>query len=198
MSEPLTEAKSLFKSIRVTLAVAGVIALIAGIVLLVWPIKSAVIVTAIFASYLVVAGLVYVGLGIFSSAKGGWARVGHIVLGLLYIAAGVIAFFNLNAAAATLAFVVVIFIGVSWIVDGIVALTLLGSDGSRVWTVLYAILSIVAGIIVIVAPLESALILWVFLGVSLVVLGIVQIVRAITIGKDAKNLAAAVQPGPAS
>ena len=58
MSEPLTEAKSLFKSIRVTLAVAGVIALIAGIVLLVWPIKSAVIVTAIFASYLVVAGLV--------------------------------------------------------------------------------------------------------------------------------------------
>ena len=47
---------------------------------------SAVIVTAIFASYLVVAGLVYVGLGIFSSAKGGWARVGHIVLGLLLYA----------------------------------------------------------------------------------------------------------------
>ncbi len=81
MSEPLTQAKSLFKSIRVSLAVAGVLALLAGIVLLVWPVKSAVIVTAIFASYLVIAGLVYIGLGIFSGAKGGWARVGHIVLG---------------------------------------------------------------------------------------------------------------------
>ncbi|GAA1148490.1 hypothetical protein MOX01_21490 [Microbacterium oxydans] len=198
MSEPLAEAKSLFKSIRVTLAVAGVLALIAGIVLLVWPVKSAVIVTAIFASYLIVAGLVYVGLGIFSSAKGGWARVGHIVLGLLYIAAGVIAFFNLNVAAATLAFVVVIFIGVSWIVDGIVALSLLGSDGSRVWTVLYAILSIVAGIIVLFSPLIAGFAFWLLLGISLVVLGIIQIVRAITLGRDAKEYVSAVQGGATS
>jgi uncharacterized membrane protein HdeD (DUF308 family) len=198
MSDPLaTSASSLFKSIRITLAVSGVIALLTGIVLLVWPGKSLGVITGIFAVYLVIAGLVYIGLGIFSAAKGGWARVGHIVLGLLYIVAGVIAFTNLRETGTFLAFVIVIFIGVSWIIDGVVSLTLLGSDGSRVWTLLFALLSIVAGIIVIVAPLESALILWVFLGVSLVVLGIVQIVRAITIGKDAKNLAAAVQPDPA-
>ena len=149
MSDPLaTEAKSLFKSIRVVLAVSGAIALIAGIVLLVWPLKSAVIVTGIFATYLVIAGLVYIGLGIFSKVKGGWARVGHIVLGLVYIVAGVIAFANLGVAAATLALVVVIFIGISWIVDGVVALSLLGQDGSRVWTLLYALLSIIAGIVV--------------------------------------------------
>ncbi|MCE0507851.1 MULTISPECIES: HdeD family acid-resistance protein [Microbacterium] len=198
MSEPLTEAKSLFKSIRISLAVAGVLALVAGIVLLVWPVKSAVIVTAIFASYLVVAGLVYIGLGIFSSAKGGWARVGHIVLGLLYVAAGIIAFFNLNAAAATLAFVVVIFIGISWIVDGVVALTLLGSDGSRVWTVLYALLSIVAGIIVLFSPLIAGFAFWLLLGISLIVLGIIQIVRAFTLGKDEKEYVAAVQGDTAS
>ncbi|MCK8466035.1 DUF308 domain-containing protein [Microbacterium sp. KSW4-16] len=198
MSEPLAEAKSLFKSIRISLAVAGVLALVAGIVLLVWPVKSAVIVTAIFASYLVVAGLVYIGLGIFSSAKGGWARVGHIVLGLLYVAAGIIAFFNLNAAAATLAFVVVIFIGISWIVDGVVALTLLGSDGSRVWTVLYALLSIVAGIIVLFSPLIAGFAFWLLLGISLIVLGIIQIVRAFTLGKDEKEYVAAVQGDTAS
>lgn len=198
MSEPLTQAKSLFKSIRISLAVAGVLALVAGIVLLVWPVKSAVIVTAIFASYLVVAGLVYIGLGIFSSAKGGWARVGHIVLGLLYVAAGIIAFFNLNVAAATLAFVVVIFIGVSWIVDGVVALTLLGSDGSRVWTVLYAILSIIAGIIVLFSPLIAGFAFWLLLGISLIVLGIIQIVRAFTLGKDEKEYIAAVQGDPVS
>ncbi|AVL97135.1 DUF308 domain-containing protein [Microbacterium paraoxydans] len=186
MSEALAETKSFFKSIRVALAVSGVLALLAGIALLVWPVKSAVIVTAIFASYLVVAGVVYIGLGIFSRAKGGWSRVGHIVLGLLYIVAGVIAFFNLNVAAATLALVVVIFIGVSWIVDGVVALSLLGSDGSRVWTVIYAILSIIAGIIVLFSPAIAGFALWLLLGIALVVLGIVQIIRAITLGKDEK------------
>lgn len=186
MSEAVAETKSFFKSIRVALAVSGVLALLAGIALLVWPVKSAVIVTAIFASYLIVAGVVYIGLGIFSRAKGGWSRVGHIVLGLLYIVAGVIAFFNLNVAAATLALVVVIFIGVSWIVDGVVALSLLGSDGSRVWTLIYAILSIIAGIIVLFSPVIAGFALWLLLGISLVVLGIVQIIRAITLGKDEK------------
>ena len=186
MSEAVAETKSFFKSIRVALAVSGVLALLAGIALLVWPVKSAVIVTAIFASYLIVAGVVYIGLGIFSRAKGGWSRVGHIVLGLLYIVAGVIAFFNLNVATATLALVVVIFIGVSWIVDGVVALSLLGSDGSRVWTLIYAILSIIAGIIVLFSPVIAGFALWLLLGISLVVLGIVQIIRAITLGKDEK------------
>lgn len=191
MSEALTEAKSLFKSIRVALAVSGALALIAGIVLLVWPVKSAVIVTGIIASYLIIAGVVYAGLGIFSGSKGGWARVGHIVLGILYVVAGVIAFANLPAATLTLAYVTVIFIGVSWIIDGVVALTLLNSDGSKVWTILYAILGIVAGVIVIFSPLLAAVTLWWILAISLVVLGIIQIVRAITLGKDAKNLAQA-------
>lgn len=193
MTEPLAEAKTFFKSIRITLAVSGALALIAGIVLLVWPVKSAVIITAIFASYLVVAGLVYIGLGIFSGARGGWSRVGHIVLGLLYIVAGVIAFANLGVAAATLAFIVVIFIGVSWIIDGIVSLSLLGKDGSRVWTLLYALLSIVAGIFVLFSPLIAGFTFWLLLGISLVVLGLVQIIRAITIGKDAKEFVAAAR-----
>ncbi|KJQ55861.1 hypothetical protein RS85_00338 [Microbacterium sp. SA39] len=148
--------------------------------------KSAVIVTAIFATYLIIAGLVYIGLGIFSGAKGGWSRVGHIVLGLVYIVAGVIAYANLGAAATTLALIVVIFIGISWIVDGVVSLSLLGRDGSRVWTLLYALLSIIAGVIVIFSPVIAGLAFWLLLGISLVVLGIVQIVRAITLGKDEK------------
>ncbi|HWK77584.1 MULTISPECIES: HdeD family acid-resistance protein [unclassified Microbacterium] len=189
MSESLTEAKSLFKSIRVTLAVSGAIALIAGIVVLAWPLKTAFIVTGIIASYLVIAGLVYIGLGIFSGKKGGWARIGHIVLGLLYIVAGVVAFTNLAAATVTLAVVTAVFLGVSWIFDGIVALTLLNKDGSKAWTILYAILSIAAGVIVLFAPLLAAAALWWVLGIAMVVLGIMQIVRAITLGRDEQTIA---------
>ena len=190
MSESLTTTKSLFKSIRITLAVSGAIALIAGIVLLVWPLKTAVLVTGIIASYLIIAGLVYIGLGIFSGKKGGWARIGHIVLGLLYIVAGVVAFLNLTAATITLAFITAIFLGVSWIVDGVVALSLLNKDGSKAWTIIYAILSIAAGVIVIFSPLLAAVALWWVLGITLVVLGIIQIVRAITLGRDEKSFAA--------
>lgn len=193
MSDALSEAKSTFSSLRLTLALSGVVALVAGVVVLVWPGKSAVIVTGILAAYLIIAGIVYIGLGIFSAKGGGWARAGHIVLGLLYIVAGVIAFTNLAAAAATLAVVVVVFVGVSWIIDGIVSLTLLGTDSARVWTLLYAILSIIAGIYVLFNVLVAGLALWIFLGVSLVVLGVAQIVRAITIGRDAKRIVADVK-----
>lgn len=187
MSESLTGSTSLLKSIRITLAVSGALALIAGIVLLIWPIKTAEIITAIFAFYLVVAGLVYIGLGVFAGGRGGWSRVGHIALGLLYVVAGVIAFLNLPAAAATLALVVVIFIGISWIVDGVVSLSLLGQDGSKVWTLLYAVLSIVAGVFVLFSPLVAGLAFWLLLGISLVALGIVQLVRAITLGRETRT-----------
>lgn len=190
MSAPLAEAKSLFKSIRITLAISGAIALIAGIVLLVWPLKTAVLVTGIIAAYLIVAGIVYVGLGIFSGKNRGWARIGHIVLGLLYIVAGVIAFVNLQAATISLALITAIFLGISWIIDGVVSLTLLNKDGSKAWTIIYAILSIVAGVIVLFSPLLAAVALWWVLGITLVVLGIIQIVRAITLGKDEKEIAA--------
>jgi uncharacterized membrane protein HdeD (DUF308 family) len=119
------------------------------------------------------------------------------VLGLLYIVAGVIAFANLGAAAAALALIVVIFIGISWIIDGVVSLSLLGQDGSRVWTLLYAILSIVAGVFVLFSPLVAGFTFWLLLGISLVVLGLVQIVRAITIGKEAKGVPATVREGTA-
>jgi len=185
MSEPFAEAKSLVKSVRAFLLISGVVALVAGIVLLIWPAKTAVVVTGIFAVYLVVGGIVYLALGIFSGSGGGWVRAGHILLGLLYIVAGVIAFTNLNAATVTLAFVVAIFIGVSWIFEGFVALTLLGSDGTKAWTVLYALLSIVAGIVVLFSPMYAAAVLWIILGISAVALGVVQIARGIALGRAA-------------
>lgn len=184
MTDALTRPHSVSRSIRIALAISGTLALLAGIVLLVWPIKSAVIITGIFASYLVVAGLVYIGLAIFSGRNRGWARLGHILLGGLYVIGGVIAFANLTAAAATLALVVVLFIGIGWIVDGVVALTLLGRDGSRVWTLLYAVLSVVAGVAVLALGFAAVPFFWIILTASLIALGLVQLVRAITLGRN--------------
>lgn len=167
---------------RTILGVSGLVALIAGILVLVWPGHTATLLVWILAIYAVVAGLVYLGIGIFSKTMGGWKRVGHIVLGVLYVIAGIIAFVNTQQTKIWLAVFIAIFVGIMWIIEGIVTLTNLGASPSRGWSIFFGILSIVAGIILLSSPLWGALILavfvWLYVGISLVVLGIVQIVRA--------------------
>ncbi|GAB3387255.1 HdeD family acid-resistance protein [Humibacter soli] len=179
MSAESPAAKTAVNGIRTAFGVGGLIALIVGILILVWPGHTATVLTAIIAIYAIVGGLVYAGLGIFSKSMGGWARVGHIILGVIFIIAGVIALTNLTHTTAWLAVFIGILVGILWIVEGIVALTTLGASASKGWTVFFAILSIVAGIILLFSPLYIVA-LWWLLGIALVVLGIVQIVRAFT------------------
>lgn len=169
--------------IRTALGLGGVLSIILGILILAWPGKTAMVVTAIIAIYAIIAGLVYAGLGIFASGKGGWARIGHIVLGVLFIAAGIIAFLNLGATTAWLAVFLGILVGVLWIIEGIVALSTLGDAPSKGWTIFFAIISILAGITLLFSPLWGAVVLWWLLGISAIVLGIIQVFRAFSFGK---------------
>jgi len=184
MSTASEAEKSAVNGIRTALGIGGVLALIVGILILVWPGKTAAVVTAIIAIYAIAAGLVYAGLGIFSKTKGGRARVGHIVLGILFIIAGVVALFNLAASTAWLALFIGILVGIMWIVEGIVALSTLGDAAAKGWSIFFAILSIIAGIIVLFSPVWGTIVLWWILGISLIVLGIINIVRAFTFKGD--------------
>jgi len=180
MSTDNEATKGAVNGIRTALGLGGVSARIVGILILAWPTATATVVAAIIAIYAIAAGLVYAGLGIFAKTMGGWARVGHIVLGVLFIIAGVLAFTELNATKQFLAGFFGILVGIMWIVEGVVSLTALGSSSSKGWTVFFAILSIVAGIVLLSSPLWGAALLWWLLGISLVVLGILQVVRAFT------------------
>lgn len=184
MSETVTTGadKTLVNGIRTAFGIGGAIALIVGILILVWPLKTAAVGTAIIAVYAIASGLVYAGLGIFSKTLGGWSRVGHIALGVLFVAAGVIALANLGDTTVFLAIFVGVFIGITWIVEGVVALTTLGNSASRGWTIFFAVMSLIAGVILVFSPFYVAL-LWLFVGASLVILGIIQLVRAFTFGR---------------
>lgn len=177
---------SAINGIRTALGIGGVVSVIVGILILAWPGKTAMVVAAIIAIYAIVAGLVYAGLGIFSKSKGGWARVGHIALGILFIVAGVIAFANLGATTVWLALFIGILIGVMWIIEGIVSLSTLGDAPSKVWTIIFAIISIIAGVVLLFSPLWGAVVIWWLIGISAIVLGIIQVVRAFTF--SAKSL----------
>ncbi|WP_127818081.1 HdeD family acid-resistance protein [Microbacterium sp. CPCC 204701] len=184
MSTESAAEKSTVNGIRTALGVGGVLAVIVGILILVWPGKTLAVVTAIIAIYAIAAGLVYAGLGIFSRTKGGWARVGHILLGILFIIGGIVALFNLTAATGWLLVFVGVLVGIMWIVEGIVALSTLGDAASKGWSIFFAILSIIAGIVVLFSPVWGTVVLWWLLGISLVVLGIINIVRAFTFKGD--------------
>lgn len=168
--------------IRTAVGVSGLVSAILGVLILVWPGRTAMVVTAIVAAYAIIAGLVHLGLGLFSGGKGGWARVGRILLGVVFIVAGVLAFLNLGQTTTFLALFLGILIGILWIVEGIVDLTSLRDAASKTISVVFAILSIVAGVVLLLTPLWGVTVLWWLLGLSLIVLGLVNIVRGFRYG----------------
>ena len=175
--------------IRTIMGVGGLVSLVIGVLILINPVQSGAVmmkfVAIIFAIYMTVTGLVFLGSMIFSKTMSGWRRVGNAVLGLLYLIAGIIVFGNLGATAAVLTAVLSIFIGVLWIFEGIMSFAAARESKSKTWSIIYGIVSIIAGIVLIVTPLVAAVTLWILVGASLAVMGVVQIVRAFTL-KPAK------------
>jgi len=171
--------------IRSALGVGGLVSLIFGLVILIWPSKTAAVVAAIVAVYLLIAGVVNLAIGIFSRKVGTWPRIGYIALGALFLIGAIAMFSNLNAAAQALGFILGIIVGIAWIVEGVVGLTMLNDTPSKVWTITLSILSIIAGVLMILMPLFGIALLGLFLGASLVILGVIQLVRAFKYGKNA-------------
>ncbi|QEO12997.1 hypothetical protein FLP10_00130 [Agromyces intestinalis] len=182
-------SKSTVNTIRATLGIAGVVALIIGILITFWPKNSIVVLTVILGIYFLVAGIAYLGLGIFSRGISGGSRALDIIVGLLFLIAGFIVVFNATSSAVIIGIFLGVFIGIVWIVEGVVALVQSGDAASRGWAIFFGILSVVAGLIVLFSPLWGAVVLFWLAGISLIVLGIVQIIRAFTFGKGKRPAA---------
>lgn len=168
---------SVSNGIRAALGIGGLVALVLGLALLFWPGIAAVVATWIIAAYALIAGIVNLAIGVFSRKIGGWPRTGYLASGALFVIVAIVVFVNMAPAAKILAIAVGIVVGVAWIVEGIVALTLIKDAASKTWTIIYAVLSIIAGIVLLFSPLYIAVLVWV-LGIALAIMGVVQIVRA--------------------
>lgn len=168
--------------VRTAFGIGGLVAIVIGLLIVLHPGKSAVvsmtIIAGLLAAYTLVTGAVYVGAALFSRTKGGWARTGNLLLGLLYVVAGVLVMSNLTATGAFLTIFLAVLVGVMWIVEGITAFTMLGQSRSRVWTIIFGAVSIIAGLTLAFSPLVGAVTLWWLLGIALLVMGVVQVVRA--------------------
>lgn len=175
--------QDLTNGIRMMLGIGGLLAAVVGILILVSPAKTAIATTAIVAVYAAAVGVVYLASAVFVKGQTGWHRVGSILIGLLYLAAGIVAISNLTQTAAFLFVFVAIMLGITWIVEGILTLTAIGSSTNKVWVVVFAVISVIAGGVLLFSPMMGAVTLWWLIGISLIVLGVLQIVRALTFGK---------------
>lgn len=175
--------RSAINGIRVGLGISGAVALVIGLLITFWPKGSAAVIVVLLGIYFVVAGIAYLGIGIFAKGIGGGARALDIILGILMIVAGILVFTDPQASAVILGIFLGIFVGIAWIVEGIVALVQSGDSGSRGWSIFFGILSLIAGIILLFSPLWGAVVLFWVAGISLIVLGIIQIVRAFAFGR---------------
>lgn len=187
--------RSAINGIRAALGISGGVAVVLGVVLLFWPEKTLAVLAIFLGIYFLVAGIMRLAIGIFSRGIGGGIRTLNIILGVLLVIAGIVALKNVTAAATTLVILAVAFIGIGWIIEGVMALVESGRAPSSGWAIAYGIISIIAGLVVLVLPASSAVFLLLFAAIALIVLGIIGIVRAFTFGRDVLR---ATAPAPAT
>lgn len=165
---------------KATLA-SGVLALVLG-GLVFWRPVAAIFVTAIFfGAYLLITGISQVALA-FSVRNSVAGRVLLFISGAAALALAVLCFLSIEDSIDLLA----IWIGVGFIFRGVATAMSAISDPTmpgRVWEIVVGVISLIAGIVMFTAPLQSLLVLTQVTGIMLVVIGVIEIVTAFGIRK---------------
>ena len=107
-------------------------------------------------------------------------RVWLGVAGLLFIALGVVLIRHLHLTIAIIGLI----IGITWIIQGVVALIGGISGGvreGRGWWITFGVISLIAGIVVAASPVTSVTVLALLLGIWFIVMGIMQIIAGFTL-----------------
>ena len=156
----------------------GIISLLAGGAVLAWPGRTLIVVAVLFGIQLVVTGIFRFVAAFASEDLTGGTRVLLAVLGVLSLIIGLYAVRHVLVTLLALA----LLLGIYWIVNGAVELFMALSAHrvpGRGWIVVMGVLSVLAGLLVLVYPAISLLTLVVVLSVWLLVLGLMKITLAI-------------------
>jgi uncharacterized membrane protein HdeD (DUF308 family) len=155
-------------------AIFGVISIVAGVLALAWPGPTLIVLAVLFGIELIVWGIFrLVGAVTFGEAGAG-ARTLWAILGVLSLVLGFYALRHIEITVLALG----LLLGIFWLVDG-VTLIISGVEyrgmPSRGWTIFSGILSVIAGLILLVWPAISVLTLAILAGIWLLVIGFMQL-----------------------
>jgi uncharacterized membrane protein HdeD (DUF308 family) len=181
------ETPSVVRHLWKSVLALGLLTLILGLAVLIWPGDSIVVASVVFGVYLLVSGVaqaiaaVTVGMSLGS-------RVLVFISGALSVVLGYFAFRDFNNGAAV--WLLAAWIGVGFIFQGVTAMVLaIDVPGlpARGWYVFVGILTVIAGLVTIVWPVSSVVVLAIFAGSWLVVVGITEVVSALSARSTVKN-----------
>lgn len=168
------------------LLIAGLVALVLGVLVLVWPGASLVAAGVLFGIYLLFSGVMQLVAAFGTHASTG-LRVMAFISGALSILLGLFCFRGATQSILLLA----LWIGIGWLFRGITQTVAAASDPAmpaRGWQVFLGIVSALAGVVLIVSPLESVAVLTLLGGIWLIAVGAAEIVTAFMVRSRARNL----------
>ncbi|MDZ8276623.1 DUF308 domain-containing protein [Microbacterium aquimaris] len=169
---------------RAALGFGGVLAVVIGILILLWPERTASVATALIAVYAIGAGVVYAAVGLFAKDQKTRSRVGRISAAVVFLIVGILALLNLGQTTAWLAVFLGVAVGVTWIVEGILTLATLRESEHKALSITFAVVALVAGAVLVASPVWGIAVLWWLLGASLIVLGAMNALRALRTRRD--------------
>jgi len=158
----------------------GIVTFLIGIVALVWPGRTLIVVAVLFGIQLIVMGIFRFAAAFATSDLTGGTRVLYALLGVLSLIIGLYAVRHILITLLALA----LLLGIFWIVSGAVELFTALSHREmphRAWNAVMGIISVLAGIVLLVYPGISLLALAVVVSVWLLIFGIMQITLAFRI-----------------
>ena|SRR5271165_65323 len=161
----------------------GVLTLISGVVVLVWPGISIEVASILFGVFLVVSGIAQVVFA-FTLEMSAGSRIPMFISGALSLALGVLAFRHFVQGSAVL--LLAIWIGAALFFQGVgEAVTSIDDPvrPGRDWHIFLGIVTAIAGVVVLAWPFKSIAVLAIVAGIELVLVGISQIVSAFRAGK---------------
>ncbi|MDR8415143.1 HdeD family acid-resistance protein [Nonomuraea sp. 3-1Str] len=158
----------------------GIAALIFGILALIWPGKTLLIVVIFFGAYAIVEGIFAIFAGARHNAQ---SRAWLIISGILGVLAGIVAFLWPGITSLALLYVVAfwaIFAGITEIVAGIQLRKVVDNE----WMLIIGgILSVIFGVLLLIWPGAGLLTLIWLVGVFAIVYGIAMIVLSFRVKK---------------
>ncbi|MFC8045967.1 HdeD family acid-resistance protein [Nocardia sp. NPDC057353] len=165
-----------------TILVTGILSVVLGVLILVWPQATLAVAGVLFGIYLLVSGVLQL-IAAFGAPASAGLRVLAFISGVLSIVLGVFCFRDEIASLLLLG----IFIGIGWLFRGIGAVVAAVSEPTmpgRGVQGFFGVITAIAGIVLLVWPVSSvATLAWVA-GIWLVVIGVMEIATAFGVKRD--------------
>jgi uncharacterized membrane protein HdeD (DUF308 family) len=182
----------MLKSLSTSLIARGILALVVGIIALAWPSVTVLALVILFAIYAFIAAGMQAARA-FSSRNAG-PVIGHLLLGLADLAAGVIAL----AWPGPTALVLVLIVGVWAIIAGLVEFFAAFASGEPAGTraiyILGGLVTIAFGVVLCARPGTGAITLALLFGLFNLIAGIWMLVQGIDLRRTEKTLHPAQSP----